>query len=174
MSESTQHKLDRVRSPRVHITYDVEIGGAIQMKELPMVVGVMADLVGQRDDLPKLKERKFTEIDRDNFNDVLGKLNPRLKYRVPNQLAKDGSQMTVDLEFNSIDDFHPTALVKQVPQLKSLLEMRQRLIDLITKLDGNDDLQAVLQKLLQDPAQLQAVRKALAASSTTAGTKDEE
>lgn len=167
MSESTQHKLDRVRSPRVHITYDVEIGGAIQMKELPMVVGVMADLVGQRDDMPKLKERKFTEIDRDNFNEVLGKLSPTLKYRVPNQIAKDGGQLTVDLKFNNIDDFHPTALAKQVPQLKQLLEMRQRLIDLITKLDGNDELQAVLQKLLQDPAQLQAVRKALADKSTT-------
>ncbi|MFO0575165.1 MAG: type VI secretion system contractile sheath small subunit [Polyangia bacterium] len=169
MSESTQHKLDRVRSPRVHITYDVEIGGAIQMKELPMVVGVMADLAGQRDDLPKLKERKFIEIDRDNFNEVLGKLNPTLKFRVQNQLAKDGSQTTVDLKFSNIDDFHPTALAKQVPQLRALLEMRQRLIDLITKLDGNDELQAVLQKLLQDPAQLQAVRKALASKSTTDG-----
>lgn len=169
MSESTQHKLDRVRSPRVHITYDVEIGGAIQMKELPMVVGVMADLAGQRDDLPKLKDRKFIEIDRDNFNEVLGKLNPTLKFRVQNQLAKDGSQSTVDLKFSNIDDFHPTALAKQVPQLRALLEMRQRLIDLITKLDGNDELQAVLQKLLQDPAQLQAVRKALASKSTTDG-----
>lgn len=169
MSESTQHKLDRVRSPRVQITYDVEVGGAIQMKELPMVVGVMADLAGQRDDLPKLKERKFVEIDRDNFDGVLSKVGPTLKYRVPNQLAKDGSQLSVDLKFNNIDDFHPTALARQVPQLRSLLEMRQRLVDLITKLDGNDDLQVVLQQLLQDPAQLQAVRKALAAKSTTEG-----
>ena len=134
MSESTQHKLDRVRSPRVHITYDVEIGGAIQMKELPMVVGVMADLAGQRDDLPKLKDRKFIEIDRDNFNEVLGKLNPTLKFRVQNQLAKDGSQSTVDLKFSNIDDFHPTALAKQVPQLRALLE------DPIAEVQRGDDL----------------------------------
>ena len=82
MSESTQHKLDRVRPPRVQITYDVEIGGAIQMKELPFVVGILADLAGQQDALPRLKDRKFVQIDRDNFNQVLGNIAPKLKYSV--------------------------------------------------------------------------------------------
>ena len=111
MSESTQHKLDRVRPPRVQITYDVEIGGAIQMKELPFVVGILADLAGQQDALPRLKERKFVQIDRDNFNQVLANVAPRLKYKVPNQIKKDGSTLSVDLTFRNLDDFHPAAVV---------------------------------------------------------------
>src|ERR1051325_11717360 len=97
--ESIQSKLGRVRPPRVHITYDVEVGDAIQMKELPFVVGVLADLGGHQDALPKLKERKFTQIDRDNFNQVLANVAPRLKYKVPNLLKKDGSSLNVDLTF---------------------------------------------------------------------------
>ncbi len=164
MSESTQHKLDRVRPPRVQITYDVEIGGAIQMKELPFVVGILADLAGQQDAVPKLKERKFVQIDRDNFNQVLANVAPRLKYSVPNQLKKDGSAFGVDLTFRHLDDFHPTAIVKNTKSLRELLEMRQRLVDLLTKLDGNEDLQGQLQKLLADKEKFGAV-KALAAKS---------
>jgi type VI secretion system protein ImpB len=134
MSESTQHKLDRVRPPRVQITYDVEIGGAIQMKELPFVVGILADLAGQQDALPRFKERKFTQIDRDNYNQVLANIAPKLKYAVPNHIKKEGN-LGVDLTFRHIDDFHPTAIAKAVPQLRELLEMRQRLVDLLTKLD---------------------------------------
>src|SRR5262245_33934364 len=139
MPESTQHKLDRVRPPRVQITYDVEIGGAIQMKELPLVVGIMADLVGQNDAIPRLKERKFVQIDRDNLNEVLSNLAPRLKYPVPNRIANDGSKISVELTFKHMDDFHPTEVLKQVAPLKKLLETRQRLIDLLAKLDGNED-----------------------------------
>ena len=170
MSESTQHKLDRVRPPRVQITYDVEIGDAIQMKELPFVVGVLADLAGQQDALPKLKERKFTQIDRDNFKQVLGNIDPRVKYKVPNRLKNDGSQLPIDLTFHHLDDFHPTAIVKSVQPLRELLEMRQRLVDLLTKIDGNEDLQVALQKLLADKEKLSAAR-ALAANASTPDNK---
>src|SRR5436309_8496079 len=104
--QSTQHKLDRVRPPRVQITYDVEIGDAIQMKELPFVAGILADLSGKpAEALPTLKDRKFVEIDRDNFNDVLAAAAPRLALRVPNRLAKDDSMLNVELQFKSMDDF---------------------------------------------------------------------
>ncbi|HRI50423.1 MAG TPA: type VI secretion system contractile sheath small subunit [Pseudomonadota bacterium] len=169
MSESTQHKLDRVRPPRVQITYDVEIGDAIQTKELPFVVGVLADLAGQQDALPKLKERKLVQIDRDNFNQVLANISPRLKYKVPNLIKKDGSSLGVDLTFNNLDDFHPTAVVKNVQPLRELLEMRQRLVDLLTKLDGNGELQEALLRLLSDKEKLSAA-KALAAKSETGQT----
>jgi len=169
MSESTQHKLDRVRPPRVQITYDVEVGDAIEMKELPFVVGVLADLAGQQDALPKLKERKFVQIDRDNFNQVLANVAPRLKYKVPNQLKKDGSTLSVDLTFRSLDDFHPSAVVKNVQPLRELLEMRQRLVDLLTKIDGNEELQEALQRLLNDKEKLSAA-KALSAKSDTASS----
>ena len=169
MSESTQHKLDRVRPPRVQITYDVEIGDAIQMKELPFVVGVLADLAGQQDALPKLKERKLVQIDRDNFNQVLGNIAPRLKYKVPNLIKKDGSTLGVDLTFKNLDDFHPTAVVKNVQPMRELLEMRQRLVDLLTKLDGNEDLQEALLRLLNDKEKLSAA-KALSAKSETTPT----
>jgi len=169
MSESTQHKLDRVRPPRVQITYDVETGGAIQMKELPFVVGIMADLAGQQDGLPKLKERKFTQIDRDNFNQVLSNVAPLLKYKVPNHIKNDGSNLSVELTFRHLDDFHPTAVVKSVPQLRQLLEMRQRLVDLLAKLDGNDDLNDVLRNLLADGDKFNKA-KALSAKSQTPST----
>lgn len=169
MSESTQHKLDRVRPPRVQITYDVEIGDAIQTKELPFVVGVLADLAGQQDALPKLKERKLVQIDRDNFNQVLANISPRLKYKVPNLIKKDGSSLGVDLTFKNLDDFHPTAVVKNVQPMRELLEMRQRLVDLLTKLDGNEELQEALLRLLSDKEKLSAA-KALAAKSETGQT----
>src|SRR5262245_59714723 len=116
MAESTQHKLDRIRPPRVQITYDVETGGAIQMKELPMVVGIMADLAGQpAEPLPPLKERRFVEIDRDNFSDILGAMAPRLTCRVDNTLTNDNTKLNVELHFHHMDDFHPLQVLKQVP-----------------------------------------------------------
>src|SRR3954447_24315707 len=139
MPESTQHKLDRIRPPRVQITYDVEIGGAIQKKELPLVVGIMADLSGKPEvPLPKLKDRKFVEIDRDNFNDILKSTAPRLALRVNNKLANDGTKLNVELRFGHLDDFSPISIVKQVKPLEKLLEARGRLNDLLAKLDGND------------------------------------
>ena len=138
---NTQHKLDRIRPPRVQITYDVETGGAIEKKELPMVVGILADLSGHREEpLPKLKERKFTQIDRDNFNDVMKSVTPKLKVTVDNKVSKEGGRLAAELKFQHLDDFHPVNVAKQIDPLKKLLEARQRLVDLVGKLDGNDAL----------------------------------
>ncbi len=150
MPESIQHKLDRVRPPRVQITYDVEIGDAIEMKELPFVAGILADLSGKPEKpLPKLRDRKFVEIDRDNFNDVLAAIKPRLVYQVPNQLAKDDSKLNIELTFRHMDDFDPVNIVQQVKPLRELYQARQRLSDLLTKLDGNDELDQVLQDIVR-------------------------
>jgi type VI secretion system protein ImpB len=151
MAESTQHKLDRIRPPRVQITYDVEIGDAIQKKELPFVVGIMADLSGKPEQpLAKLKDRKFVEIDRDNFNDVLASSAPRLTYRVDNKLTNDGSKLNVELRFRNLDDFNPTNVVNQIEPLRKLLEARRRLTDLLGKLDGNDKLDELLQEVVSN------------------------
>jgi type VI secretion system protein ImpB len=147
--ESLQHKLDRVRAPRVHITYDVEIGDAIEMKEIPFVVGVLADLSGKPEEpLPKLKDRKFIEIDRDNFNNVLEGMKPRLAYKVDNKLTDDNTKMAVELRFKSLDDFHPERVADQVTPVKKLVEARQKLSELLNKLDGNDKLDELLQNVI--------------------------
>ncbi len=147
--ESLQHTLDRVRAPRVQITYDVEIGDSIEMKEIPFVVGVLGDFSGKPDEpLPKLKDRKFIEIDRDNFNKVLEGMKPRVAYRVDNKLTNDGSQLAVDLRFKSMDDFHPERVAEQVEPLRKLVEARKRLSDLLSKLDGNDKLDELLQDVI--------------------------
>lgn len=164
MPESTQKKLSRVRPPRVQITYDVEIGDAIQMKELPFVAGIMADLSGKpAEALPKLKDRKFVEIDRDNFNDVLASCAPRLALSVDNRLAKDDTKLNVELKFRSIDDFNPAAVVKQIEPLNKLFEARQRLMDLLAKLDGNDKLDALLQEIVDNPDNQKALKASTAA-----------
>jgi type VI secretion system protein ImpB len=163
MAESTQHKLDRVRPPRVQITYDVEIGDAIEKKQLPMVVGVLADLAGKPAEAPApLRRRKFVEIDRDNFNTVMGSIAPRLAFRVPNRLTNDDNQLSVELNFGSMDDFDPVAVLSQVEPLRRLFEARQRLSDLIGKLDGNDDLDRLLRDVVGQTDQLQAIRGELA------------
>lgn len=149
--ESLQHKLDRVRPPRVQITYDVEIGGAIELKELPFVVGVMGDFVGKPEEpLPALKNRKFVEIDPDNFNQVLSGMKPRLAYTIENKLQDDGSKLGVDLKFNSIEDFEPDQIVQQVEPLRKLIEARQKLSDLRSKMDGNEKLENLLEGIMSD------------------------
>jgi type VI secretion system protein ImpB len=149
--ESVQHKLDRVRPPRVHITYDVEIGGAIENKELPFVLGVLGDFSGQPEEpLPRVKERKLIEIDRDNFDQVLAAMKPRLAYRVDNKLTNDGSKMGVELNFRSMDDFHPDSVVQQVEPLRKMVTARQRLSDLLSKMDGNDKLETILNEIASD------------------------
>ena len=159
MAESTQHKLDRIRPPRVQITYDVEIGDAIQMKELPFVAAIMADLSGKPEEpLPKLKERKFVEIDRDNFNEVLASCKPRIAYQVDNRLTDDDTKLNLELKFNHIDDFEPVNLIKQVEPLRKLFEARQRLNDLISKLDGNDELDALLQDIVENTEGLNEIK----------------
>ena len=164
MPESIQKKLSRVRPPRVQITYDVEIGDAIQMKELPFVVGIMADLSGKpAEALPKLKDRKFVEIDRDNFNDVLASCAPRLALQADNKLSKDDSKLNVELHFRNIDDFGPVEVIKQVEPLRKLFEARQKLMDLLGKLDGNDKLDALLQEIVDNPETQKALKAGTAA-----------
>ena len=145
--ESTQHKLDRVRSPRVHITYDVETGGAIELKELPFVVGVLGDFTGQpTEPLPKLKERKFVEVNPDNFDSVLEGMKPHLSFAVENKLSDepDAANLKVNLNFKSMDDFEPENVARQVKPLKELLDLRTRLSDLRGSLQGNDKLEELL------------------------------
>ena len=161
MAESTQHKLDRVRPPRVQITYDGEIGNAIEKKELPLVVGILADLSGKPDTPPaKLVERRFVDIDRDNFNEILSSIYPRATLQVDNTISGDDSKLNVELRFNHIEDFDPVNLVKQVVPLRRLFEARQRLRDLLTKLDGNDDLDQLLQDVVANTEGLQEIKAA--------------
>ena len=149
--ESLQHKLDRVRPPRVQITYDVEVGGALELKELPFVVGVLGDFVGKPDEpLPALKNRKFVEIDPDNFNQVLSGMKPRLTFSTENKLQDDGSKLGVELKFNSIEDFEPDNIAQQVDPLRKLIEARQKLSDLRSKMDGNEKLENMLNDVLAD------------------------
>ncbi|TEF26153.1 type VI secretion system contractile sheath small subunit [Pseudomonas aeruginosa] len=161
MAESTQHKLDRVRPPRAQITYDVEIGNAIEKKELPLVVGILADLSGKPDTPPaKLVERRFVDINRDNFNEILSSISPRATLQVDNTISGDDSKLNVELRFNHIEDFDPVNLVKQVVPLRRLFEARQRLRDLLTKLDGNDDLDQLLQDVVANTEGLQEIKAA--------------
>ncbi len=154
--ESLQHTLDRVRSPRVHITYDVEVGDAIEMKEIPFVVGVLADLSGKPDEpLPKLKERKFIEIDRDNFDSVLAGMKPRLAFKVDNKISDDEGQIAVELRFKSMDDFHPERIAEQIPPVRKLVEARRKLSELLNKLDGNDRLDELLQDVISNTDSLE-------------------
>lgn len=172
--ESLQHKLDRVRAPRVHITYDVEIGDAIEMKEIPFVVGVLADLSGKPEEpLPKLKDRKFIEIDRDNFNNVLEGIKPRLAFKVDNKLTGEDTRMAVELRFKSIDDFHPESVVKQIIPLQKLLDARQRLSDLLSKLDGNDKLDELLQDVIASTDSLQKLGEEAGVGKPGEGKKEE-
>ncbi len=149
--ESLQHKLDRVRPPRVQITYDVEVGGAIELKELPFVIGVMGDFVGKPEEpLPALKNRKLVEIDADNFNQVLDGMKPRLAYTIDNKLQDDGSKMGIELNFKNIEDFEPDQIVQQVEPLRKLVEARQKLSDLRSKMDGNEKLETMLEDIIAD------------------------
>ena len=148
-SESLQHKLDRVRRPRVQITYDVETNGAMQKTELPFVVGVMADLsASPKESLKPLKERKFVPIDRDNFNDVMKRATPRLALKVQNKLTDEDSKLAVELNFSEMDDFEPTRVAQQVGPLKELLDMRRRLTELLSKMEGNDKLEKLLGEVM--------------------------
>ena len=170
MSESTQHKLDHIRPPRVQITYDVETLGAIEMKELPFVAGILADLSGKpEEELPKVLDRKFVEIDRDNFNDILASINPRVAFQVPNKLVEEeDATMNVELKFKNIDDFDPVEVLKQVEPLRKLFETRQHLCDLLTKLDGNDDLDRLLSEVSENADGLKELKEAKGAQEEPA------
>ena len=151
--DSVQKRLERVRPPRVQLTYDVEIGDAVEQKELPFVMGVMGDFTGQPDadkPQPKLKDRKFVSVDMDNFDEVLAGMAPRASYRVKNKLSADGGEFAVNLEFTKMDDFRPEAIVDQVEPLRKLLEARTKLSDLRNKLAGNEKLEDLLGEVLSN------------------------
>ncbi len=160
--ESTQHKLDRVRPPRVQITYDVEIGDAIEVKELPFVMGVLGDFTGQpTEPLPRLKDRKFVEVNPDNFDTVLESMKPHLAFSVENKLSEDpdAGNLKVDLHFKSLDDFAPENVARQVGPLRELLELRGRLSDLRGSLQGNDKLEELLRDSVTDKNKLNKLRE---------------
>ena len=159
MSDSIHDKLKKVRKPRVHITYDLETNGAVVDKEIPFVMGVMGDYSGDNTEAKKsLKDRKFSQIDRDNFNDVLGKINPTLNAKVENTLAGDGSEMSVDLDFRSMEDFEPHKVVEQVEPLKKLMETRNKLRDLLTKADRSEELEEILENVLSNTDALNSLK----------------
>lgn len=155
---SVQDKLSRVRKPRVHITYDVETEGATVEKELPFVVGVIGDFSAQpTTPLKPLSERKFIQVDRDNFDDVLARMTPGLNYKVNNTLANDGTEIGVNLSFEKFDDFSPAAVVSQVEPLRKLMDVRNQLRDLLSKADTSEKLEALLDRILSDETAIKAL-----------------
>jgi type VI secretion system protein ImpB len=172
MAESVNKKLGRVRPPRVHISYDVETGGAIQKKELPFVMGVLGDFTGNpAEALPKLKERKFVEVDPDNFDDVLKSMKPRLQFAVDNLLSDeaDAGKLGVELKFESLDDFSPDRVAQQVEPLRKLFELRTQLADLRGSLQGNDKLEEVLQASLTSDDKLNQLKTEITPEGTPDG-----
>jgi type VI secretion system protein ImpB len=162
--EGTQKKLERVRPPRVNISYDVETGGAIETKELPFLMGVLADFSGQpAEALPRLKERKFVEVNPDNFDTVLKSMKPRVAFTVENKLQPGaGTKIGVDLTFESLDDFSPENVAQRVKPLEELLDLRTKLADLRGSLQGNDKLDEILQNTLNDSAALKKLESEIA------------
>jgi len=168
MSESIHDKLKRVRKPRVHITYDVETNGAVQNKEIPFVMGVMGDYSGDNTENKKaLKDRKFSQVDRDNFNEVMNNVAPQVNMKVENTLEGDGSEMSVELGFKNMEDFEPQNIVEKVDPLKKLMETRNKLRDLLTKADRSEDLENLLEEVLSSS-------DALASLQGELGTDDEK
>lgn len=172
MAESIQKRLERVRAPRVQISYEVETGGAIEMKELPFVMGVLADLTGHpREGQERLKDRKFVEVTPDNFDDVLKNMKPHLQIQVENKLSDDpeAGKLTVDLDFKALDDFSPERVAEQVDPVRRLLELRQELSDLRGSLQGNDKLDEILQETISDEATLNRLRDELKSGEDSDG-----
>lgn len=167
-AESVHKKLERVRKPHVHITYEVETGGALEKKELPFVMGILGDFSGNpTQPLKPLSERKFISIDRDNFNDVMARMTPGLNIKVENTLAGDGSEMSLQLQFNSMDDFEPARIVDQVEPLKKILESRNKLRDLLTFAERSEGLESVLEDVLKNTERTQALASELPTGSTS-------
>ena len=156
--ESIQKRLQKVRPPRVQMTYDVEIGDAIESKELPFVVGVAGDFGGSSAiEKSRLKDRKFVGIDSDNIDEVMKGIEPAATYRVANKLSDKGGEFAVNLKFKSMEDFRPESVVQQVEPLRKLLEVRTKLADLRNKLAGNDKLEDLLNEVLNSTEQLAAL-----------------
>jgi type VI secretion system protein ImpB len=146
----------------------VETGGAIEKKELPFIVGILSDLSGDQGK-PPLRDRTFTEIDRDNFNDVLGSINPELNFRVDSKLTDEDDQLNVSLNFEELEDFNPSNVVQQVEPLRKLFEARQRLADLAAKLEGNAKLESLLQDVLDNTETQEEIREALNSNAESTG-----
>ena len=164
MAKSTQHKLDRVRPPRVHVTYDVETGDALEVKELPFVMGVLGDFTGQPETpLPKLKERKFIEVTPDNFDSVIEGMKPHLSFSVENKLSEDpeAGLLKIDLKFKSMEDFEPEQVARQVKPLKEMLDLRTKLSDLRGSLQGNDKLEELLLEAVNNSEKLERLKAEL-------------
>jgi type VI secretion system protein ImpB len=173
--ESIHKKLERVRPPRVHVTYDVEVGDAIEVKELPFVMGVLADLSGQPTEaLPKLKDRRFVEITPDNFDGVLESFKPHLTLEVDNKLSDeaDAGKLKVDLDFKSLDDFDPAAVAKNVKPLRELLELRQKLGDLRGALQGNDKLDDLLMEAVGNTQKADQLKKEIEKDKPKGGSDE--
>ncbi len=168
--ESVQDKLKRVRPPRVNITYEVETGGAIEMKELPFVMGILGDFSGKpTEPLAKLKDRKFVEVTPDNFDEVLSSMKPHLSFAVENKLSDEGGKIALDLDFESLDDFSPDRVALQVDPVKKLLDLRTQLADLRGKLQGNDKLEEILQATLSDAEKLSKLKDEIGSKESADG-----
>ncbi len=175
MSDSIHDKLKRVRKPRVHITYDLETNGSVVEKEIPFVMGVMGDYSGDNAEGKKaLKDRKFSQIDRDNFNDLMAKTNPKLNMKVENTLEGDDSEMSVNLDFTNMEDFEPQNVVNQVEPLKKLMETRNKLRDLLTKADRSEELETILEDVLSNTEALSSLSSELGSDEEEKGDKDGE
>ena len=174
-SASIHDKLERVRKPRVHITYQVETEGAEVEKELPFIVGVLGDFSGDPTaPLKPLKERKFIQIDRDNFNDIMARMTPGVNFRVENTLKDDGSELAIQLKLNSIEAFEPARIVQQVEPLRKLLATRDKLRDLLTKVDRSEDLEGLLERVLQNTDDLKKLSADLNSQAAPGATTTEE
>ena len=172
--ESVHTKLERVRPPRVHVTYNVEIGDAIEQKEIPFVMGVLADLSGQpADPLPKIKDRRFVEITPDNFDGVLESMKPRVAFAVENKLSEDpnAGKLGVDLSFQNLEDFDPERVAQRVKPLRDLLALRTKLSDLVGTLQGNEKLERVLQDIISDSDKLKKVKSEAANRQSSGGDR---
>jgi type VI secretion system protein ImpB len=170
--ESVHKKLERVRPPRVHVTYDVEIGDAIEIKEIPFVMGVLGDFSGMPEDpLPRLRERRFVDINPENFDSVLASMRPRVAFSVENKLSEetDAGKLPVDLSFRSIEDFEPEQVARQVKPLRELLDLRTRLSDLVGSLQGNEKLERLLQDVLHNTDKMEQIRGEMKAAGESEG-----
>ena len=173
--ESVHKKLERVRPPRVNITYEVETGGAMEVRELPFVMGVLADFSGQpKDELPKLKDRKFVDVTLDNFDDVIASMKPHLRVTVDNKLSDDpnAGKIAVEMDFASLDDFSPDRVAQQIEPLRKLLELRGQLADLRGKIQSNEKLEEILQATLTDEEKRKKLKAELDAEPKPAGGQD--
>jgi len=174
--ESIHKKLERVRPPRVHITYDVEVGDAIEIKELPFVLGVMGDFTGQPETpLPRLKDRKFVEVNPDNFDTVLDGMKPHLAFSVENKLSEDpnAGMLKADLHFKSLEDFEPEQVAKQMKPLRDLLDLRTKLSDLRGTLQTNEKLDELLQQVITSTEKLEKLRGELGLTASDKGGSNE-